>query len=322
MGWFILEKKDANQIVSKEVVNSLYTRVLVRDFEWGVQVKQGITTPLPSGRITPIVKPPWVVVEIYLGTAGDFSVSFTVSPYLSSFRVTVQGALYARITDPVRLVRNVDNPSTHVIHERVRNALEMSLISVVSNLQVPEIQQAAFQQPSSIAANIMSEMGVIARYVTLNNVNIPDVVENALHNYAASAPERDRIRNLALALGKNSPMVNQQILQWESRGATSDLLNLLLLTNISGQTSAFVSPPTPQPQVQQPPPSQQIPQALKLVTVPADNNPCSICSGILDGKTRVLQCPRCKATFHEACARAYVANSGKCPICRAVIRVD
>ena len=326
MGWFILERKDSGEIVCRREINSLYVRVLVKDFEWGVLVKQGITAPLYSGSITPIFKLPWEAMEVYLGSARDFSVPFSVSPYLSSFKVNVQGALYARITNPLILVKNVENPSTQVIHQRVKNALEMSLISVVSHLQIPEIQQATFQQPSGIASQIMSEMGITPRYVTLSDVNMPDVVENALHNLAASYPERDRIRNLAYALGKSSPMVNQQILQWENRGTLPDLLNLLLLANVSGQSTALVTPPSSSQQQIQPPPQQQPiqqqSQAPPMVSVPADNNVCPICSGIMDGKTGVLQCPRCKATFHEGCARAYVARSGRCPICRKAVKVE
>lgn len=322
MGWFILERKDASQIVTKEKVFSFYTRVLVRDFEWGVLVKQGVTTLLPSGRVTPFFKLPWDDIEVYLGSAGDFSVPFNISPYISSIKINVGGTLYARISNPVILVRNVDNPSTQVIHERVRNAMEMSFVSVISKLQIPEIQGAILQQPTTIAANILSEMGVVARYVTLSRVSIPAVIETALHSSAASYPERDRIRNLALALGKNSPMVNQQILQWENRGTVSDLLNLLLLANISGQTTALMTPPAPQPQLQkQFQPLQVMQAAAPMIQVPADNKACSICGGIMDGRTGVLQCPICKTTFHELCARKYVVNKGGCPICKKAVRV-
>ena len=321
MGWFILERKDTSQIISKKAVQSIYTRVLVKDFEWGVQVKQGITTLLPSGRITPIFKPPWVVVEIYLGSTGDFLVPFTVSPYLSSFKVSVQGAAYARITDPVKLVKNVSNVSNEVINERVRKALEMSLVSVMSRLQIPEIQQGILQQPSGIAAKIMFEMGIITRYITISNVKMPMVVENALHNLAASYPERDRIQNLAFTLGKNSPMVNQQVLQWENRGNISDLLNILLLANVSGQATTLMTPPGSQQQMQQPSRPQPVLQAAIMIPVPADNKVCPICSSAMDGRTGVLQCPHCKATFHEMCAKVYVTNSGRCPICHRALRV-
>jgi len=321
MAWFMLERNDTDKIVIKKNVYSFYTRIMVKDFEWGVLVKQGITTPLMTGRTTSLFKLPWETVQVYLGSTADFLVPFNISPYLSSFKVNIQGAIYAKVTDPICLIKNIDNFSDKTIHERVRNALEMSLISVVSHLQIPEIQEGMFQQPSNIASKIMYEMGLTPRYVTLSEVNMPGLVENALHNLAASYAEGGRIRNLSSALGKNSPMVNQQILQWENRGNISDFMNLLLLANVSGQGTALISPGTSQPQIQ-PKKQQQITPPISMVSAPADGNVCPVCNSTIDGKTEVLQCPKCKATFHGECARAYVRQTGKCPICKRRLKID
>jgi hypothetical protein len=282
MAWLMLERSDTDRIVTKKDIYSLYVRVLVKDFEWGVLVKQGITTLLPAGEVTSILKLPWETVQVYLGSTGDFLIPFNISPYLSSFKVNVQGVIYARVSNPVSLIRNVGNPSNVTIHERVKNALEMSLISVISHLQIPEIQEGMFQQTSNVASKIMSEMGVTARYVTLSEINMPGIVENALHNLTASYTERDRIRNLSYALGKNSPMVNQQILQWENRGNISDLMNLLLLANVSGQGTALLATPSfSQPQIQ-PRAQQQVVPPISMVPIPADGNVCPVCNGIID----------------------------------------
>ena len=64
MAWFMLERNDTDKIVIKKNVYSFYTRIMVKDFEWGVLVKQGITTPLMTGRTTSLFKLPWETVQV------------------------------------------------------------------------------------------------------------------------------------------------------------------------------------------------------------------------------------------------------------------
>lgn len=231
-------KKTSTNIIEKFQMIDFVNRVLIPEYEWGLQHKNGQLMYLASNKINWVIRLPWEDCDIYFIDKRMFDINFNISPYLSSHRLEITGTAYVIVSDPMHLILNVQNPTDASISERIKNAISMAMTSIMSTLNLIQVQQTDNVLKNSNMSNVMDTIGISPQYFTINDTKLPPEVETAFHNVAVTEYARTSITNIAQALGKVNPIVGQQVLQWENKGSNfSDLLGILLMENLTNRIS-------------------------------------------------------------------------------------
>lgn len=240
----MLIKKNSPNIIEEIQVQEILNRVIISEYEWGLQKKNGSISYVPSNKISWIIKWPWNDYEIYIIDKRNFPINFKISPYLSKYKLEVVGTVNVNISNPKNLVLNIQNPTDTVIIERIKSALEMALNSIISTLNLSQIQRGEIEIGNNRESDILYEIGISPQYLTINNISLPHEIEVAFHNVTASEFSKSSINNIAQSFSNINPVMAQQVLQWENRGSISDLLGILLFANLANRESFSNSRPT------------------------------------------------------------------------------
>ena len=79
-------KKTSTDIIEKNQMTDFVNRVLISEYEWGLQNKNGQLSYLASNKINWVFRLPWEDCDIYFIDKRMFNINFNISPYLSNWK--------------------------------------------------------------------------------------------------------------------------------------------------------------------------------------------------------------------------------------------
>jgi len=188
MGIFSSTKRPEHVIFFRKQITGFYDRVLVRSWEFGYEVRNGMIYPFQTG-VHVMLKAPWSDVEILIVDGADFPVQVTSILFMENYQIHVYGTVYGRIINATSLLQTVHNPSDTEIKSLITTACENSLLGILSTFNTYlQVEQTGRNLSFDIQPQVayLTTRGLTITDLRITHVDLPKEIQQAIHATATS----------------------------------------------------------------------------------------------------------------------------------------
>ena len=206
MGIFSSTKRPEHVIFFRKQITGFYDRVLVRSWEFGYEVRNGMIYPFQTG-VHVMLKAPWSDVEILIVDGADFPVQVTSILFMENYQIHVYGTVYGRIINATSLLQTVHNPSDTEIKSLITTACENSLLGILSTFNTYlQVEQTGRNLSFDIQPQVayLTTRGLTITDLRITHVDLPKEIQQAIHATATSEHTARQIQNIEREIGKVS----------------------------------------------------------------------------------------------------------------------
>ena len=237
-----------------------YERILVRSWESGYEVRNGIIYPLQTG-INTMFKAPWNDVEILIVSGADFPVQVVSNLFMENYQVHVHGTVYGRVNNATFLLQNVHNPSDTEIKSLITTACENSLLNILSTFNTYlQVEQTGGNLNFNIQPQVayLTTRGLTITDLRITHIELPEEIRQAIHASTASEHTARQIRNIESEIGQISQEYGygylDRIQMRDGEGTArplniTDVLSVLMLSQFIGGRSQQIPIIMTQPRI-------------------------------------------------------------------------
>jgi len=241
MGIFSSTKRPEHVIFFRKQITGFYDRVLVRSWEFGYEVRNGMIYPFQTG-VHVMLKAPWSDVEILIVDGADFPVQVTSILFMENYQIHVYGTVYGRIINATSLLQTVHNPSDTEIKSLITTACENSLLGILSTFNTYlQVEQTGRNLSFDIQPQVayLTTRGLTITDLRITHVDLPKEIQQAIHATATSEHTARQIRNIESEIEQISQEYGYRYLdRIQMRGGEgavgplniSDVLSVLMLS--------------------------------------------------------------------------------------------
>jgi regulator of protease activity HflC (stomatin/prohibitin superfamily) len=251
LGIFSSTKRPENIIFFRKRISGFYERILVRSWESGYEIRNGVIYALQTG-FHGVFKAPWNDVEILIVSEADFPIQVASDMFMENYHIQVQSTVYGRVTNAASLLQNVHNPSDAGIKSLITTACENALISILSTFNTfLQVEQTGETLTFDIQPQVayLTTRGLTIIDLRITRIDLPEQIQKTIHATTTSEYTVKQIRNIENEVGELSQKYGYGVFdRIQIRGgeeavrplSVNDVLSVLMLGQFIGGRPAEI----------------------------------------------------------------------------------